>query len=64
MELVCDGDGLDHKGRFSQEGSYMTALPLSDYVIIDCRTTCPRDPHPGITLLQVLVWAYSGVPLT
>ena len=49
MELLCDGDRLDeHTGPFSQEGSYMTALPLSDYVIIDCRTTGPQDPHPGM----------------
>ena len=70
MELVCDGDRLDkHTGRFSQEGLYMTALPLSDYAIIGCCTTCPRNPHPGMhiffTLLQPLVglfrFPYSGI---
>ena len=59
VELVCDDQIDEHTGRFSQEGSYMTGLPLSDYVIIDCRTTCPRDPHPGMhiffTPVQLLV---------
>ena len=64
VELVSNGDRLDeHTGRISQEGSYMSALPLSDYVIIDCRTTCPRNPHPGMNIfLQPCNcwWAYSG----
>jgi hypothetical protein len=48
VELVRDGDALDqHFGRFSQEGSYMTALPVSDYIILDFCSTSPRDAHPG-----------------
>jgi len=47
VELLRDGNQLaKHSGRFSQTGSYRTALPLSDYIILDCRTTHPREKHP------------------
>ena len=46
IELLRDGKGLeDHVGRFSATGSYGTTLPLSDYIIVDCRTTRPRAKH-------------------
>jgi hypothetical protein len=47
VELVRDGDRLaQHSGRFSSSGSYGTTLPLSDYIILDCRTTYPALEHP------------------
>ena len=46
IELLRDGNQLEkHCGRFSATGSYGTTLPLSDYIIVDCRTTRPRDKH-------------------
>ena len=49
VELVRDGDRLaQHSGRFSsQTGTYGTTLPLTDHIILDCRTTTPRLPQPG-----------------
>ena len=55
VELLRNGDRLaEHSGRFSNTGSYATTLSLSDYIILDCRTT---DPHPGAhtLLLQPLI---------
>jgi hypothetical protein len=48
VELLRDGDNLaQHCGRFSsQAGSYGTTLCLSDYIILDCRTTLPKVSHP------------------
>ncbi len=48
VELLRNGDRLaEHSGRFSNNGSYATTLSFSDYIILDCRTTYPRDPHLG-----------------
>jgi hypothetical protein len=49
VELLRDGDQLaQHSGRFSsQTGSYGTPLSLTDYIILDCRTTQPRVHHPS-----------------
>jgi hypothetical protein len=50
IELLRDGDRLaSHWGRFSDGGSYAESLPLTDYIIVDCRTTHPRQGsvHPG-----------------
>jgi len=48
VELVREGDRLaQHSGRFSSKGPYKKDLPLSDYVILDCRQTHPQVPHPG-----------------
>ena len=47
VELLRNGDGLEqHSGRFSQTGSYGTSLTVSDYIILDCRTTYPMKSHP------------------
>ncbi len=55
MELLRDGDRLaQHSGRFSDNGSYATTLSFFDYIIFDCRTTYPRDPHPGAHLYILL----------
>ena len=46
IELLRDGDRLaNHCGRFSENGLYKTTLDISDYIIIDCRTTRPRKEH-------------------
>jgi hypothetical protein len=37
-------------------GSYGTTLALSDYIILDCRTSYPTIPHPGkIPISSVIV---------
>ncbi len=47
IELLRDGDWLaSHWGRFSQEGLYRTTISLTDYIIVDCRTTHPLKEHP------------------
>ena len=48
VELLRDSNRLvQHSRRFSLEtGSYGTTLPLTDYIILDCRTTQPRAQHP------------------
>ena len=48
VELLREGDRLaQHSGRFSSNGTYKKDFLLSDYVILDCRQTCPQVPHPG-----------------
>jgi len=45
VELLQEGDRLaQHSGRFSGNGPY-TSLDFSDYIILDWRTTHPRDTH-------------------
>jgi hypothetical protein len=47
IELLRDGNQLaKHCGRFSDAGSYGTTLTLSEYIVIDCRTTHPERKHP------------------
>jgi len=47
VELLREGDRLaQHSGRFSSNGSYQKDLSLSDYIILDCRQTYPKVPHP------------------
>ena len=47
IELLRDGNWLaSHWGRFSHGGPYTESLPLTDYIIVDCRTTRPRQGHP------------------
>jgi hypothetical protein len=48
VEILREGDRLaHHSGRFSRSGSYETTLPLSDYIILDCRNTWPKLSHPS-----------------
>lgn len=58
VELLRDGDQLaQHSGRFSsQTGSYGTTLFLEDYIILDCRKTRPRVPHPHLQKLYHIVF--------
>jgi hypothetical protein len=54
VELLRDGDQLaKHSGRFSEGGKYSTTLPLSDYIILDCRRTRPTLAHPSKCILYV-----------
>ena len=47
IELTRDGNRLaNHWGRFSEGGSYRETLHLTDYIIVDCRTTRPMVEHP------------------
>jgi hypothetical protein len=47
IELLRDGNRLaSHWGRFSAKGSYRTTISLTDYIIVDCRTTRPLEGHP------------------
>jgi hypothetical protein len=51
VELLREGDRLEqHSGRFSRSGSYETTLPVSDYIILDCRNTWPKHPHPSMCI--------------
>ena len=46
IELLRDDNQLaSHCGRFSEGRSYRMTLPLSEYIIIDCRTTHPKKLH-------------------
>ena len=66
VELLRDGDRLaQHSGRFSsQTGSYGTTLPLADYIILDCRTTTPRLPHPGRLIYSCLPSSHINFAFT
>ncbi|KAG8791597.1 hypothetical protein FRC16_000353 [Serendipita sp. 398] len=49
VELLRDGDRLEkHAGRFSDQGAYAKTMDFDDYIILDFRTSMPRDKHPGI----------------
>ncbi|KIM77738.1 hypothetical protein PILCRDRAFT_76387 [Piloderma croceum F 1598] len=58
VELLRNGDRLEqHSGRFSQTGSYGTSLIVSDYIILDCRTTYPMKLHSHLPKLHHVVFA-------
>ena len=55
VELLRDGDQFEeHSGRFSGSVSYGVTLPLSDYIILDCRNTWPKCPHRGMFIIYPL----------
>ncbi|KAF8349663.1 hypothetical protein F5887DRAFT_393623 [Amanita rubescens] len=57
IELLREGNQLaSHCGRFSEGGSYRMTLPLSEYIIIDCRTTYPKEKHPLMSNLYHAVF--------
>ncbi|KAI0002424.1 hypothetical protein BJV74DRAFT_958410 [Russula compacta] len=57
VELLRDGDRLkEHSVRFSPSGWYGSTMELSDYILLDCRTTRPTHPHSGITKLFHVVF--------
>ena len=46
VELLHEGDRLkQHSCRFSGSGAYGNDLMLSDFIILDCRTSQPRRSH-------------------
>jgi len=51
VELLRDGDRLEqHSRRILPTGPYGGKLALSEYIILDCRSTRPKVPH-GICIL-------------
>ena len=52
IELTRDGKLLkEHSSRFADTGAYGTWLKsgdMVDYILLDCRTTIPKKPFPGI----------------
>jgi len=59
VELLRDANQLvQHSRRFSSPtGSYGTTS-LTDYIILDCRTTQPRVPHPRRNIYLCLSSSY------
>ncbi|KAF8225910.1 hypothetical protein L208DRAFT_1503504, partial [Tricholoma matsutake] len=57
IDLLRDGNQFErHCSQFSKTGSYGTTLPLSEYIIVDCRTTCPMKEHPYMSKLYHAVF--------
>jgi hypothetical protein len=52
VELLRDGNELKkHTGRFSETGSYVTTLALSDYIILDFHNTRPKRTQPSTCII-------------
>jgi len=52
VELLRDGNRLEeHSGRFSESGPYARTLPLSDYILLDCRKMRPRRRHSRMCII-------------
>jgi hypothetical protein len=51
IELLRDGNRIEeHRSRFLLHGAYgawLESSDMADYIILDFRTTPPRDPHEG-----------------
>ncbi len=64
IEITREGDRLkSHSSRFKADGAYSKWLKdgdMTDYVLLDCRTTTPRTSHPG-TIPQYLEIAYANL---
>ena len=68
-ELLRDGDRLaKQSGRFSRTGSCGSTLDVSDYLILDCRTTYPKVLHPRklFIIMDVILFHlfHIALPLT
>jgi hypothetical protein len=54
IEITRDGNRLqEHSARFGSNGAYGRLVDtgeMSDYILLDCRTTVPRKSHPGIVV--------------
>ncbi|KAN0124749.1 hypothetical protein V8E52_001301 [Russula decolorans] len=58
VELLRDGNELKkHTGRFSETGSYVTTLALSDYIILDFHNTRPKRTQPTMEKLYHVVFS-------
>ena len=56
VELLREGDRLQqHSCRFSPSGAYGKYLTLSDYIILDFRTSKPRLTHTGMCIICPLI---------
>lgn len=53
VEVLREGDRVkQHADRFSPEGPYGKKLPLSDFVLLDCRNDrWPTGPHSGMCII-------------
>ena len=64
IEITRQGDRLNnHASRFEAGGAYNEWLEdgdMTDYVLLDCRTTIPRTSHPS-TIPQYLKIAYANL---
>ena len=54
VEITQDGTWLrEHSPHFATSGAYRAWLKsgdMVDYILLDCRTSIPRDAHPGIDI--------------
>jgi len=61
IEITREGNRLlEHDSRFKVPGAYGAWLEsgdMSDYILLDCRTTVPRKPHPNILNLYHAVFS-------
>jgi hypothetical protein len=59
IEIIRDGNRLlEHNSRFGDSGAYGEWLrfgDMTDYILLDCRTSVPRKCHPSMKS------AFSGV---
>ena len=64
IEITREGDHLEnHAARFKADGAYSKWLKdgdMTDYVLLDCRTTIPETSHSG-TIPQYLEIAYANL---
>lgn len=54
IEITRDGGWLtEHSSRFALSGAYeawLTSGDMTDYILLDCRTSIPKKAHPGIDI--------------
>ncbi|TDL27128.1 hypothetical protein BD410DRAFT_486230 [Rickenella mellea] len=63
IELLRNGDRLEeHVCRFNSTGKYGKTLPLTDYIILDCRFSKPIKTHPRLLKMYHVVFTYSNQP--
>jgi hypothetical protein len=60
VELLREGQLLaQHCSRFSKSGAYGRHLDISDYIVLDFRTTTPQLPHhrrcPVLLIISILI---------
>ena len=54
IEITRNGNRLiEYAARFTDSGAYgvwLKSQDMKDYILLDCRTGIPRDPHPSMIL--------------
>lgn len=62
IEITREGSNLrEHMDRFSPHGAYgawISSNEMSDYILLDCRTSEPRAQHPG-KILEFMAWVFT-----